>query len=350
LEITNVAYDTSAFDWKQIFLTPSEEADSQKFAQKLAKAEKLSKKYGDDKHLWMADMVEHTRNEFADISGERNTPENLDRIDAVAETIFDKVNRTVNIYDPTKMMFDVKKGKLGTTLEAHEIIGGKVYNHSYGGLKKISALVHKTYTISSKPSSVHFKLALEELQTGRYTIPDLVFAASQAILAHKTRLGFDTYVTAYPTSATGYVTNANNADITTTVLNGAIDAIADRDIDTITVIGRFSKLTPITDFTGYSDKTLDEIRMKGGIGTYRGANIVKIKFYQNERYTDVVPFLTTSVLAVSNVKNFNRWVQVTPLKRSAWIDPNDGTFHFMITFEDGAAVWKLPYGHRIYNT
>jgi hypothetical protein len=51
----------------------------------------------------------------------------------------------------------------------------------------------------------------------------------------------------------------------------------------------------------------------------------------------------------TNEKSFNRYAEVKSIEKQAWITPGDKMFHLSFDFEDGAAIWKLMYGHRIYN-
>ena len=133
------------------------------------------------------------------------------------------------------------------------------------------------------------------------------------------------------------------------MLNSAIASLADYDVDAITIVGRYSVLNPISGFTGYADEALEEIRKKGGLGRYRGADIVRLKYLADEVYGGV-PFETSSIFLASNDKSFNRYVEAKPIERQSWIEPLDKTIHWTFDFEDGAAIWKLKYGHRIYNT
>ena len=332
-----VEFERSAFDFEKIFLS------NQNGQVNTELASQYSGDYGKFEDAMKGDTIEA----FEDVDVNSNTPKTLEKIDFIAVTMLEKIKRTVKLYDPTKLIYDVRSGVLGKTLEAHEVYGGKVYNFSYGGTRNVSSLVHKTYTITSTPASVHFAVPVQMMKTGRVTLADMTLAAAQAILAFKVRLGFDTFVTAY-TAGDSYTTNASSADITKTVLNGAIDDVADRDVSNIKVIGRYSKLTPITDFTGFSDKAAEEIRMKGGLGKYRGADIIKLKYWADMRYA-TVPWDTTSIILASDVMNYNRYVNVTGLEKFSWIDQQYGMFHFKIEFEDGAAIWKEQYGHRIYN-
>ncbi len=333
-------YDKKAFDLdavKSIFMVDKNGQEDKALASRYLSREE-----------WEEQVVEDTKDAFKNIDPNRMTAKTLDDIDAIAETIYTRVKRGVKMYNAVPLFMNVVKGQLGKTVEAHEISGGKVYNRSYGGFMRVSRLKHETYTVETRPNAVHIQLTVESLKTGRYSVADVVFAATQAILMYKTRLAFDTFVAAYTTGSTGFVTNASSTAITSTVLNGAIDSLADYDVEAITVLGRYSSLTSINDFSGYSDIALEEVRKQGVLGRYRGADVLRLKYIVDETY-DTAPFETTSVFLVSNEKNWNRYVEVKPIERSSWLDPADKTMHWVFDFEDGAAIWKLKYGHRIYD-
>ena len=331
-----------AFDYRDIFLTDESGNPNTELQKRFATAS-----------LWEEHQTEETINLFKDIDYNHQTAANIDKVQAIAEKVLEKVQRAVKLYNPIPLMFDVKKGQLGKTVEAHEIQGGRVYNYSYGGFRKISVLKHVTYTVSTTPKGIHFEIPLEQLKSGRYTTADLVFAATQAVLRNKIYLAYTTYTGAY-TSGGDYTTNAGGTAVTATVLNDAIDAVADMDTNSITVVGRYSALTPISDFqnstswNSYSDKTLDEIKKQGYLATYRGANIIRLPYVKDDIYA-TEPFGTSSIFVISNDRVFNRYSEVTPLQRRAWISNEDGKFHMIFEFEDGAAIWKTQYGNRIYN-
>ena len=338
--IKNPTYDKTAFDFdavKSIFMVNAEGQENKVLASQYT-----------SRQQWEDQVRKDTIDAFKDVDPSRSNSKTLDQIDAIAETIYTRVKRGVKSFNPVPLFMNVVPGLLGKVVEAHEIEGGKVYSRTDGGFMRVSRLRHVSFTMTTSPESVHLEIPVEALKTGRYTVADLVFSATQAILRFKIRLAFDTFVAAYTSGSTGYVTNASSSALGATVLNSAIDTLADFDIDSISVIGRYSALSPITDFSGFSDNALEEIRQQGGLGRYRGADIIKLKYVADEVYGNV-PFDTDSVFLTSNEKNFNRYAEVKKIEKAAWISPGDKMFHIAFDFEDGAAIWKLKYGHRIYD-
>lgn len=340
-KIKNVKYDNKSFDYRDVFLVDDAGNPDKTEIAKFATAE-----------VWNNAQIEQTKEDFADIDYNNMTSEMSNKIQAIAETVLTKVKRSVKVYNPVPLFFSMEKGQLGKTIEAHEIEGGKVYSFTYGGGRRISSLKHETFSITTTPKAVHFALPVEQLKTGRYTTADLVFAATQAILRDKVSLSWNTMIGGYPTGG-GHATNNSGTPIAKTPLDTAIDAVADYDVSTLSVIGRYSVLSSISDFAGsnyqnlYADSALEEIRKRGFLQNYRGADIIRLKYLVDSVY-GTEPFGTASVFVVSNEKAFNRYVEVTGLNRRAWVEPSTGTFHMIFEYEDGAAIWKPEYGHRIY--
>jgi len=298
-------------------------------------------------------QIEQTKEDFASIDYNNMTADAIDKVQAVAETVLSKVKRSVKLYDPIGLMFTKAKGQLGKKIEAHEINGGKVYSYTYGGIRRVSALKHKTYTISTDSKSVHFAVPIEQLKSGRFTTADMVYNATQAILRSKIALAYNTLDTAYTNGGT-FTTDAGGVALSQPKVNEAIDAVSDYDAGGMVLVGRSKTVAPISDFVGsstlggLSDVALEEVRKQGYLTTYRGADIVRLRYVKDGVY-GTEPFGLDNVFVMSNEKAFNRYVEVAPITRRAWVNPEDGMFHIIFEFEDGAAVWALEYGRKIYN-
>jgi len=50
----------------------------------------------------------------------------------------------------------------------------------------------------------------------------------------------------------------------------------------VTILGRAAMLDKIQDFDGFTDEALNEIRLRGRLGTYKGAALVEIRNYVDE--------------------------------------------------------------------
>jgi len=331
------------FDYREIFLTSEAGVLNQEKAKIFATAA-----------AFHDGQIEKTRNDFAGIDYNNMNSAAIDKIQEIAQTVLEKVKRGVKVYDPIPTMFNKTKGEMGKKVEAHEIEGAKVYGFTYGAVRRVSSLKHKTYTVDTAPSAVHLEIPVEQLKTGRYTTADLVFNATQAILRDKIALAYNTLNTAYVNGTTYTTDNGGGGSLAQVPVNTAIDKVADYEGGSITLIGRGKVVAPISDFVGssttggLSDAALEEVRRQGFLSYYRGANIIRLSYVKDEVY-GLEPFGTANVFVLSAEKSFNRFVEVTPITKRAWVEPATGMLHMIFEYEDGAAVWKLQYGNKIYN-
>lgn len=101
---------------------------------------------------------------------------------------------------------------------------------------------------------------------------------------------------AVPSGSPFYVSGAG---LSQTAVNAALDGVADmgggQGGGTVTLLGRHTMTGQITNFTGYSNETLEEIRQRGRLGVYRGANIQTVTNYLDD---DNVPYLPANELWV----------------------------------------------------
>lgn len=80
------------------------------------------------------------------------------------------------------------------------------------------------------------------------------------------------------------------AGVSQTALDQAIREVRDANRDGgVTVWGRGTMIDQIASFTGFADEALEEIRLRGRIGTYRGANIVQTNNYKDEDGVSFMP-------------------------------------------------------------
>ncbi len=97
-----------------------------------------------------------------------------------------------------------------------------------------------------------------------------------------------TLMQAAVTNASPYYVDASGTGLTPQVLNDAIVAVEDavkpngQGPSPVTILGRAAGINGISDFPGYADEALEEIRLRGRLGTYRAANLQKINNYTDE--------------------------------------------------------------------
>jgi hypothetical protein len=103
---------------------------------------------------------------------------------------------------------------------------------------------------------------------------------------------FNTLQSAVPSSSAFYSTAAG---LTKSALDDMIrdvkDAIKPNGMGPVpvTIIGRASMVDQISDFTGYAEEAIEEIRLKGRLGIYRGCNIVQVTNFTDEDGESYIP-------------------------------------------------------------
>jgi len=82
----------------------------------------------------------------------------------------------------------------------------------------------------------------------------------------------------------------SGASLGQTALNTAIREVRDESLTGgITIYGRSTMVDQIADFTGFSNEALEEIRMRGRLGTYRGASVVQVRNWKDEEGDSFIP-------------------------------------------------------------
>lgn len=127
------------------------------------------------------------------------------------------------------------------------------------------------------------------------TSADLVRLGTARLEAELNRRLIQLMEAAIPVGSPFYVSGAGVAQAT---VNAALHGVADMgggQGGPVTLLGRETMTGQITDFPGYSNETLEEIRLRGRLGVYRGANIQTVTNYLDD---DNVPYLPANELWV----------------------------------------------------
>lgn len=82
----------------------------------------------------------------------------------------------------------------------------------------------------------------------------------------------------------------SGAGINQAALNQAIREVRDEsESGVVTIVGRSPVVDQITDFTGYADEALEEIRRRGRLGVYRGASVTSVRNYKDQNGVSFAP-------------------------------------------------------------
>lgn len=172
--------------------------------------------------------------------------------------------------------------------------GLKVFYTSRGGYIEESQIRTEDWQLPRDTLGFHVSEHTDKLRAGFATaMSDLVTLAEARLEAEVNRRIFSLLQEAIPSSAPEYVATAG---LTKPELDAAIrevrDAIKPNGLGPVpvTVIGRASMVDQISDFNlGFDPEATSEIRAKGRLGVYRGANVVQVINYTDEDGASYIP-------------------------------------------------------------
>jgi hypothetical protein len=281
-------------------------------------------------------------------------PATSEKIAEYADIIYERVSDQVQAYNPIDLLFSTQQGELGKRLRFKETFGARVYHRTYGEYKKSSPIKSTFYTISTSPKSLHLAWPVEDIKAGIILTSEMVEMATKAILYFRMKIMWDTLKDAVvSTNSVSYSSFTGNVPQST--LSSAINGLADYSA-VQAIIGRRSLLAPIITFTGYdnatgySDEVKQQIHNTGWLTTYIGNMVIGLEAFEDD-LTGSAAIDDDNIFVIgSKTKNWNRWVEVSPLSQAIETKPEDGSFHIYYDFEDGFAVWKTKYIRRIEKT
>ncbi len=179
-----------------------------------------------------------------------------------------------------------------------ERTGLKVFYTHRGGYIEESQLQTQDWEVPRDTLGFHFSEFEDKLRANfADSIEALVALGTQRMEAEVNRRMFLLLQEAVPVGSPFYVTQAGG--LTASALNTAIrqvqDAIKPNGLGPVpvTILGRASMVDQITDLVTapgiFNPEALEEVRSRGRIGTYRGANVVRITNYTDESGVSYIP-------------------------------------------------------------
>lgn len=184
------------------------------------------------------------------------------------------------------------------TVELTERRGLKVFYTSRGGYIEESQLKTERWTLPRDTIGFHVSEHDDKLRANfAETIESLVSLAEQRLDAEINRRMFNLLQAAIPNVSPYYVASAG---LSATELNDAIRDVGDSIKPNgagrapITVIGRAAMVDAVSDIIGsgagnFTEAAAEELRARGMVGTYRGANVVRVFNYTDENDDSYIP-------------------------------------------------------------
>jgi hypothetical protein len=187
------------------------------------------------------------------------------------------------------------------TVEITERRGLRVFFTSRGGYIDESQLKTERFQLPRDTIGFHVSEHTDKLRAGfADSIESLVSLAEQRLDAEVNRRMFTLLQAAIPNSSPYYVSTGG---LTTTQLNTAIRDVNDAikpdatapGLPPVTILGRAAMIDKVSDLIAagsagtFTDAAAEELRSRGMIGTYRGANVVRIYNYTDDNQTSYIP-------------------------------------------------------------
>jgi len=184
------------------------------------------------------------------------------------------------------------------SVELTERRGLKVFYTSRGGYIEESQLKTERWTLPRDTIGFHVSEHDDKLRANfAETIEAMVGLAEQRLDAEVNRRMFNLLQAAIPNVSPYYVASTG---LTSAELNEAIRDVGDSVKPSgagrapITIIGRAAMIDSVSDIIGsgagnFTEAAAEELRARGMVGVYRGANVVRVFNYTDENNDSYIP-------------------------------------------------------------
>lgn len=218
-----------------------------------------------------------------------------------------------------------------------EETGLKVFFIAKGGHIEASAMVSESMEIPRDTLAFHVYEFEDKMQSN--------FAKSAATLRNLAVRRLDWGINkqikalieaAIPGTSSPYYWEGSG--VSQTALNTAIREVRDESPSgQITVYGRSTMVDQIADFTGFANEALEEIRQRGRLGVYRGAQIVQVRNWKDE---DGASFIPANELYVVS-QDAGMFAMYGGLKSKDYVEDDNWYWHYVGRQDFGGAL-KRP--------
>lgn len=189
-------------------------------------------------------------------------------------------------------MADVQTVDEGDTISIDEVRGLEVFWVATGGQIDESTITEKTWDLRPDRIGFHVTELNEKMRSGfSRSAAQLTSLAIQQMDAAVNKRLFGLYQAAIPGSTSPYY--ISGAGLSLPALDTAITEVQDEAMsDDITIIGRATMtnqiITELRDQNGFTPATNEEL-LRGILGSYMGAKIVKLRNYKDSRGRPFIP-------------------------------------------------------------
>ena len=229
--------------------------------------------------------------------------------------------------------------------------GLKVFYTSRGGYIEESQLKIEDWELPRDTIGFHVSEHIDKLRANfAESIEDMVTLGEARLEAEVNRRMFNLLQEAVPPASPYYVSSTG---MTKTQLDTAIrevrDAIKPNGVGPVpvTIIGRASMVDQISDFNlGFDPEATEEIRAKGRLGVYRGANIVQVINYTDE---NALPYIPANELWVFG-GTVGKFAMYGGLQTKSWEENTVDYRHYRARKDIGGLVHHPEQARRIVDS
>lgn len=171
--------------------------------------------------------------------------------------------------------------------------GLKVYYTARGGHVDETNLRTEQWELPRDTLGFHIRESEDKLRANfADEIGAVVSLGQDRLEAEVNRRIFNTLQSAVPVASPYYSTAAG---LTKSALDDMIRDVKDaikpngQGPVPVTIIGRAAMVDQISDFTGFAEEAIEEIRLKGRLGIYRGCQIVQVTNFTDEDGESYIP-------------------------------------------------------------
>lgn len=249
--------------------------------------------------------------------------------------------------------FEVRQVGEFDQLTITERRGLNVFWTARGGYIEETQLKTERFTLPRDTIGFHVSEFEDKLRANyAETIETLVNLAEQRLDAEVNRRMFNLLQAAIPSTSDYYV-NAT-AGLTKSILDTALREVADNvrpnngTMPPITILGRAQMIDQISDVVTDAAALFDpeataEIRRRGRLGVYRGANIVRINNYTDENDQSYIPANELWVFG-GTVGTF---VKYGGMQTKSWAENTVDYRHYRGRMDCGGLIYRPEQARRI---
>ena len=184
------------------------------------------------------------------------------------------------------------------------------------------------------------------------TIEALASLAESRLEAELNRRMIQTLQAAIPNAASPYYVNATSG-VTSSIMNTALREVFDEirpdngSMPPITILGRAAMIDQVsdlvTDVSTNNPAATEEVRRRGLIGVYRGANVVRLHNYADADGVSYIPENELWVFAGT----VGKMVRYGSARTDSWRENSVEYRHYQLRQDVGCAIMHPEYARRI---